>query len=154
MTVADTSLITPSNLGYFVLEASDLGAWREFAVGVIGMQEAPAANPDVLALRLDARAQRIVINQGAEDDMQAVGWEFDNAESLQLMHAQLTAAGVDIKRGDEALCRARKVRMLYFCMDPNGLQHEFYCGPAMAPMDEPNRSANGSRVRWRPALRS
>ena len=71
MTVADTSLITPSNLGYFVLEASDLGAWREFAVGVIGMQEAPAANPDVLALRLDARAQRIVINQGAEDDMQA-----------------------------------------------------------------------------------
>ena len=49
--------------------------------------------------------------------------------------------GVAVEQGDQHLCSSRRVKRLYRCTDPNGLQHELYYGPAIAPMDQTFRSS-------------
>ena len=48
--------ITPSSLGYFVFQATDLAAWQRFAVDIIGMQLGDCDPARYLALRLDDQA--------------------------------------------------------------------------------------------------
>lgn len=138
-TTLTTTLSTPSSLGYFIVTATDLAAWRRFAVEIVGMQ-AVAHGAD-LVLRLDAQAQRLVITAGAQDDLQAVGWAFDDAIALEAAIAQLEHHGLRPTQGSAALCAARQVERLVWVTDPNGIDHELYFGPAMAPMDQPFRSA-------------
>ena len=135
---ASQAIQTPASLGYFVVAARDLAAWRHFATAVVGMQVADDAGR--LALRLDAQAQRLVIEAGADDDLAAVGWAYETEQDLEAAIAQLYGHGLDVTDGDAALCAARGVERLARVRDPNGLAHELYFGPCMAPMDVPFRS--------------
>lgn len=134
-----TAVQTPSSLGYFVIGARDIAAWRYFAEAVVGMQVA-ADGDDRLALRLDAQAQRLLVEAGQEDDLTAVGWAYETEQELESAIAQVRAHGVDVLHGDDARCAARAVERLVRLTDPNGLVHELYFGPAMAPMDQAFRS--------------
>ena len=134
-----TAVQTPSSLGYFVVGARDIAAWRYFAEAVVGMQVA-ADGDDRLALRLDAQAQRLLVEAGQEDDLTAVGWAYETEQELESAIAQVRAHGVDVLHGDDARCAARAVERLVRLTDPNGLVHELYFGPAMAPMDQAFRS--------------
>ncbi len=130
---------TPASLGYFVVGATDLKAWQRFAVDVVGMQA--TTNADALVLRLDAQAQRMVISADQEDDLLAVGWAYDDGTALEAAIAQLRDHGLAPTEGSAALCAARQVERLVVIRDPNGLSHELFYGPAMAPMDMPFRSS-------------
>jgi 2,3-dihydroxybiphenyl 1,2-dioxygenase len=140
MSGASTTPITPTSLGYFVIEAQDLVTWRRFAVDVIGLPSSDAATPGTLALRLDDHVQRILVETGPADDLVAVGWAFDSEELLEACVRQVAGHGVAIEEGGAALCRARRVERLLMCSDPSGLRHELHYGPAMAPRDQPFRS--------------
>ena len=58
-----------TELGYLGIEATDIPAWERFALDHLGLQRADGAGDGSLALRIDDRAQRIVIEPGPADDM-------------------------------------------------------------------------------------
>jgi len=133
-----TTVQTPASLGYFVVAARDLDAWRHFAEAVVGMQ-VMGSGPH-LALRLDAQAQRLLVESGTQDDLTAVGWAYDTEQQLDAAIAQARALGAQVVAGDAQLCAARGVERLAHLSDPDGIVHELHFGPAMAPMDAPFRS--------------
>ncbi|ATE58645.1 VOC family protein [Thauera sinica] len=129
-----------STLGYMVLGVRDLNAWERFAVDVIGMQAGRRIPGRFLALRMDEREQRLVLEASGEDDMLAAGWEFDTEEALDEYVAQLRGRGVDVAAGSGELAEARRVERLFACVDGDGLRHEFYFGARRAAMSDAFRS--------------
>lgn len=129
-----------STLGYFCIQARDLDAWERFATDLLGLQVGRRENGDLLTLRMDECEQRIVIEQGPEDDLAAVGWKFDTAEALDAYVDVLDARGIALEPGSDELARARRVERVFVCSDPDGLRQEFFYGPAYAPADRPFRS--------------
>lgn len=120
-----------TQLGYFGIEASDLDAWERFAVEVLGFQLAEKEAGRRLALRMDERAQRVVISHGPADDLVFSGWETASQADLEALVAKLRAAGVAVERAEGAEASARWVEHLYVCRDPDGNRVELYAGPAV-----------------------
>ncbi len=137
----DTRHLTPSALGYFVFSASNLDAWKTFAVDLIGMQPASNTDKNTLALRLDNQTQRVVIEKSDNDDLAAVGWELDSEETLEALVAHIHAQGVPVQLADRALTQQRQVEKLYCCTDPNQVTHELYFGPTTVPLSNAFRSS-------------
>lgn len=129
-----------SNLGYFIIGVSDLEAWRHFAADIIGMQAVPRGDRQ-LALRMDERSQRILLQASGEDDLLAVGWEFATEDELEAYAAQWKEKGLPLEAGSDELANERRVRRLFRCTDPNGLVHEFYFGAEDAGIANPFRSS-------------
>jgi biphenyl-2,3-diol 1,2-dioxygenase len=117
-----------SCLGYVGFKAADLAAWSRFGADVLGLM--PAEAPEgALRFRTDAQSWRVSVEQGAEDDIDFVGFEVPGAEALAEMAARLTAAGVPLGNDDAALAGERGVTGLVSCRDPQGLRVEIYYGP-------------------------
>jgi 2,3-dihydroxybiphenyl 1,2-dioxygenase len=127
------------NLSYAVFSVSDLGAWRAFATGVVGL--VPGAEDDHwLALRMDEHAYRVMLEKGGDDDLVAAGWELGSAESLAEYVARLETRGAPVRRADKALEARRGVDALYLCDDPNGFTHEFFATRAPLGPDKAFKS--------------
>lgn len=119
-----------SNLGYAVFGVSDLARWESFAVDLLGFRAGRRLDGRMLALRMDDHEQRVVLEQGTDDDLRAAGWQFDTEEELDAFVEQVRAKGVQVERCGEDLARERRVKKLYRCADPVGYHHEFYFGPS------------------------
>lgn len=128
-----------SSLGYVVFNVSDLSAWEHFATSLIGLM-AGRRTEHSLALRMDDYAMRILLKQSDEDDIAAAGWQFDTPAELEAYVARLKDKGVDIVQGDRELAMERYVERVFYCIDPNGVRHEFFFGPTHAPISQPFRS--------------
>lgn len=88
--------MTLKALGYMRIEATDVGAWRDFGTKVLGMVEGDGgAIPDALYLRMDEFAARLVIVPGEKDRLLVSGWEVADAAALQTLRETLGKAGVD-----------------------------------------------------------
>jgi 2,3-dihydroxybiphenyl 1,2-dioxygenase len=129
-----------SNLGYAVFGVSDLGRWERFAVDQMGLQVGRREDGKFLTLRMDEYEQRIVLESGTEDDLRAAGWQLDTEEALEAFAARVRDQGVQVRAGSAELARARRVERLFVCEDPNGFQHEFFFGSAIATIASPFRS--------------
>jgi len=129
-----------SNLGYFVIGASDLDAWERFAVDLIGLQTGHRDPGKSLALRMDDYEQRILITRTGEDDLCAAGWELDTHDDLDAYVERLRAAGVTVTDGGRELADSRRVERVFVTEDPNGLKHEFYVGAQRAMLSDAFRS--------------
>lgn len=114
-------------LGYLVFETANLDRWRGFADTLFGPAER-TANPDgSFGIRLDAAAQRLIVQPGKRDDLAALGIELTD-EELSTLAERLTAQGVRLEAGDTATLRARRVRQLIACTDPAGNRVELATG--------------------------
>ena len=71
------------SLAYMRIEATDMAAWREYGLKILGMVEGKGTNPDALYLRMDDFPARLVIVPGEKDRLQVSGWETANAAELQ-----------------------------------------------------------------------
>lgn len=129
-----------SNLGYVVFKVSDLTKWEDFAVNILGLMVGSRGD-GYLGLRMDEYAQRMLLEQGADDDLSAIGWHFDTEEELIRYVTRLKGADVAVQDRTQDLASSRKVERLFVCDDPNGFKHEFYYGPTYAPISVPFRSA-------------
>ncbi len=129
-----------SNLGYVVIGSNKLAAWEDFAVNILGMQVGRHEPGKVLALRMDDLQQRIVIEQGDEEDLRAVGWMFKTRPDLEAFVRQLQEGGVAVRACSQDEARQRRVEVLYASEDPNGYTLEFFCGAQVAPTNQPFRS--------------
>lgn len=133
-------------LGYIGVTARDLDAWREFAPGVLGMQVVEKSD-SVLALRVDERAQRVVIERADVDGCSFYGWEVADAAALRALAAKLADAGVAVVREPPSLAEERCVRELISFSDPAGYRVEAFYGAAVAAEPfQPGRAIAGFRT--------
>jgi 3,4-dihydroxy-9,10-secoandrosta-1,3,5(10)-triene-9,17-dione 4,5-dioxygenase len=120
--------MTVRSLGYVVIEATDVAAWRKFAVEVIGLMEgAPGADGSV-RFRIDERPFRIAVIPGQHNRFVSCGWEFRDAEELDAAVSALRAGKVEVRQGSAAEAQNRAVRQIAFCADPCGNQLELFHG--------------------------
>jgi 3,4-dihydroxy-9,10-secoandrosta-1,3,5(10)-triene-9,17-dione 4,5-dioxygenase len=120
-----------ASLGYLRIESTDIAAWREFGVRVLGMVEGRGPDPGALYLRMDEFPARLVIVPGEADRLLASGWEVADAGVLDAVTAALRGAGVAAKDGTDAELADRRVARLLRFDDPAGNALEVFCGAAL-----------------------
>jgi 3,4-dihydroxy-9,10-secoandrosta-1,3,5(10)-triene-9,17-dione 4,5-dioxygenase len=113
------------------IEATDMGAWRDFGLKVLGMVEGKGANPDALYLRMDDFPARLVIVPGEKDRLLVSGWETANAADLQEVRDNLSAAGIPFKEGTAEQLADRRVIELITFEDVSGNTLEVFHGVAL-----------------------
>ncbi len=133
-------------LGYVGIAARSLDAWRAFAGDLLGMQLVEKSDA-TLALRMDERAQRIVIERADLDGCRYCGWEVDDAGALRALAARLAGAGVTVTSEPRTLAEERSVSELISCSDPAGNRVEIFYGAALAAEPfRPGRPIAGFRT--------
>jgi 3,4-dihydroxy-9,10-secoandrosta-1,3,5(10)-triene-9,17-dione 4,5-dioxygenase len=119
------------SLGYLRVEATDMAAWREYGLKVLGMVEGKGSDPEALCLRMDDFPYRLVIVPGENDRLAQTGWEAESAAGLQEIRDRLDAAGVPYKEGTAEQLADRKVDELISFEDPSGNTQEVFHGIAL-----------------------
>lgn len=114
-------------LGYALVEARDLDAWKKFACDLLGLQ-AVTDTADRLVLRLDDKSYRLDIRRGDADAVTVLGWEVKGPKELEELAQRLESNGYAIKRADADQVRERKVSGLVQFDDPEGLRLELFYG--------------------------
>nr|WP_181701044.1 iron-dependent extradiol dioxygenase HsaC [Nocardia sp. GTS18] len=115
-------------LGYMRIEATDMAAWREYGLKVLGMMEGTGLNPDALYLRMDDFAARLVIVPGEQDRLLVSGWEVTDARGLQQLRETLDKAGVEYTEGTKDELGERRVEGMIRFQDPSGNTLEAFYG--------------------------
>src|ERR1700737_442644 len=123
------------SLGYLRIEATDMAAWREYGLKVLGMLEGtgngPASPEGALYLRMDDFPARLVIVPGEHDRLREAGWECADAGGLQEIRNRLDVEGVPHKEATGAeLADRRGDEMIQF-QDPSGNTLEVFHGVAL-----------------------
>ncbi|MGO9525621.1 iron-dependent extradiol dioxygenase HsaC [Mycobacterium sp.] len=119
------------SLGYLRIEATDMGAWREFGLKVLGMVEGRGDTEGALYLRMDDFPARLVIVPGERDRLLDAGWECANAEGLQEIRNRLEVEGVSYKEATAAELADRRVDEMIRFSDPSGNCLEVFQGVAL-----------------------
>lgn len=120
-----------ASLGYLRIEATDVTAWREFGLKVLGMVEGKGFTEGALYLRMDEFPARLVVVPGECDRLLASGWETSNAEALQDVRASLDRAGVRYREAGGSELADRRVDQLIQLQDPSGNTLEIFHGAAL-----------------------
>jgi 3,4-dihydroxy-9,10-secoandrosta-1,3,5(10)-triene-9,17-dione 4,5-dioxygenase len=119
------------SLAYMRIEATDMAAWREYGLKILGMNEGKGTDPNSLYLRMDDFPARLVISPGEKDRLVVSGWETANAAELQDIRDRLDAAGVPHKEGTAEQIKDRRVHELISFQDPSGNTLEAFHGAAL-----------------------
>ena len=119
------------SLGYLRIEATDIGAWREYALKVLGMVEGRGLVDGALYLRMDDFPARLVIIPGEHDRLSESGWECANAADLQRIRTALDIEGVPYKEATAAQLADRRVDEMITFADPSGNRLEVFHGAAL-----------------------
>jgi 3,4-dihydroxy-9,10-secoandrosta-1,3,5(10)-triene-9,17-dione 4,5-dioxygenase len=120
-----------ASLGYLRIESSDVAAWREFGVKVLGMVEGRGPDPGAVYLRMDEFPARLVIVPGEADRLLASGWEVADSAAFDRVRLALRDAGIAGKDGTDAELADRRVAELLRFEDPSGNALEVFCGAAL-----------------------
>ncbi|MGH3959682.1 iron-dependent extradiol dioxygenase HsaC [Mycobacterium sp.] len=119
------------SLGYLRIEATDVAAWREYGLKVLGMVEGTGTTEGALYLRMDDFPARLVIVPGQHDRLSAAGWECANAEGLQEIRNRLDIEGTPHKEATAAELADRRVDEMIQFADPSGNCLEVFHGVAL-----------------------
>ena len=128
------------NSGTWDLKVSNLDAWENFATQILGIESVGRNENSGLMFRIDEYQYRFVLEQGAKDDLDLIGWQVDDERALSAVADQLTAAGVEVQRGSAAEAEARRVVELIKFKDPSGISSEAFYG-ALTRIDIPFKPA-------------
>ena len=133
-------------LGYVGVAAQSLEDWADFGTRFLGMQLADRSNRR-LAMRMDDRKQRLIIEDEGRNGLGYLGWETADKAALDALGARLEKHGVAVTRGDGALCVERRVRELIRFQDPLGNQLEAFWGAEETTEPfKPGRAISGFRT--------
>ena len=131
------------SLGYLRIESTDIGAWREFGVRMLGMVAGRGPQDGAVYLRMDDFPARLVILPGERDALLASGWEVAGEHDLAEVGRALEGAGVAVKAGTAAELDQRRVTQMLRFDDPAGNVHEVFRGAALE--HRPASSPYGNR---------
>ena len=133
-------------LGYIGIAAQGLEDWAQFGTRFLGMQTVDRSTRR-MALRMDDRKQRLVIEDTGRNGLGYIGWETADQNNLDALAARLEHHGVAVEHGDRALCDERKVRDLIRFADPLGNRLEAFWGAETTTEPfKPGRSISGFRT--------
>jgi 2,3-dihydroxybiphenyl 1,2-dioxygenase len=116
-------------LGYIGVDARGFDAWRAFATDVFAMQVVERGS-DALALRMDDRCQRVLVQRADRDGPAFFGFETAGGQALRETVGKLEAAGVKVARASEKELTLRGVDDMAWCRDPAGNRIELFHGQA------------------------
>ncbi|MBJ7337613.1 iron-dependent extradiol dioxygenase HsaC [Mycolicibacterium sp.] len=119
------------SLGYLRLEATDVAAWREYGLKVLGMVEGVGTTDGALYLRMDEFPARLVIVPGDHDRLLQSGWETANAAGLQEIRNALDVEGTPYKEATAGELADRRVDEMIVFDDPSGNTLEVFHGAAL-----------------------
>ncbi|MFT4200902.1 iron-dependent extradiol dioxygenase HsaC [Gordonia sp. (in: high G+C Gram-positive bacteria)] len=119
------------SLGYMRIDATDIDAWREYGLKVLGMVEGKGLTPGALYLRMDDFPARLVIVPSDRDHLASSGWECANAEALQDVRDRLKKGGIAFREGTDEEKADRAVDELVIFEDPDGNVLEAFHGVAL-----------------------
>ena len=133
-------------LGYVGVRTADIDQWLTYATRFLGMQLVDKSESTV-ALRMDDRKQRVVINAADGEGLAFYGWEVADAAALDALAGHLEKCRVKVARGSRALAQERRVRDLIVFADPLGNRLEaFYGAEIAAEPFKPGRAISGFRT--------
>ena len=89
--------------------ASELTAWA----CTLG-----AAPVGAVAFRMDAHHRRLVVLEGPAEDVTTLGWQLDDAETLETIRSRLVARGVEVTEGSADAARLRGVERFWHFTGP------------------------------------
>jgi 3,4-dihydroxy-9,10-secoandrosta-1,3,5(10)-triene-9,17-dione 4,5-dioxygenase len=119
------------SLGYLRIASTDVAAWREYGLKVLGMVEGKGLTEGALYLRMDEFPARLVIVPGESDRLLESGWECANAEGLQEIRNRLDLEGTPYKEATAAELADRRVDEMIRFQDPSGNCLEVFHGAAL-----------------------
>jgi 3,4-dihydroxy-9,10-secoandrosta-1,3,5(10)-triene-9,17-dione 4,5-dioxygenase len=119
------------SLGYLRLEATNVSAWREYGLKVLGMVEGSGSTEGALYLRMDEFPARLIIVPGDHDRLIQSGWETANAAGLQEIRKALDIEGTPYKEATAAELADRRVDEMIVFDDPSGNTLEIFHGAAL-----------------------
>ena len=119
------------SLAYMRSGATDMAAWREYGLKILGMIEGKGVDAESLYLRMDDFPARLVIVPNDTDRLLVSGWETANAAELQDIRDRLSAAGVPFKEGTAEQLKDRRVVEMIAFEDTSGNSLEVFHGAAL-----------------------
>ncbi|MDV8006651.1 iron-dependent extradiol dioxygenase HsaC [Rhodococcus sp. IEGM 1318] len=119
------------SLAYMRIGATDMAAWREYGLKILGMIEGKGVDAESLYLRMDDFPARLVIVPNETDRLLVSGWETANAAELQDIRDRLSAAGVPFKEGTAEQLKDRRVVEMIAFEDTSGNSLEVFHGAAL-----------------------
>lgn len=133
-------------LGHLGVASTDVAAWCAFAEDFLGLQ-AMARADGRLALRMDERRQRFLIEPAAFDGLAWIGLEVADAGALAEAGACLAGEGLDPTPGTAEELSSRDVLGMSWLRDPDGNRVELYFGAGEADRPfTPARPIGGFRT--------
>jgi len=122
-------MIQVTELGYMGIGVKDLGAWKDFAAGIVGFEVADEGESDRCYLRMDYMHHRIVIHADGSDDLAYLGFRVAGAGEFAEMQRQLSNAGIKFRVGSVEEADERRVLEVLKLDDPDGNPIEIFHGP-------------------------
>jgi 2,3-dihydroxybiphenyl 1,2-dioxygenase len=121
-------------LGYLVFAVRKPWRWERFCRDMLGLPE-PVTNPDGSSgYRMDGTTQRLIVAEGAADDLAALGLSCEDDAVLEAFAARLRRMGIAVEDGSESLRAARRVQRLMVLHDPDGNAVELAVGMEATPL--------------------
>jgi 2,3-dihydroxybiphenyl 1,2-dioxygenase len=117
----------PLKLGYVVIESERLDDWQRFAGEGLGMH-VDRLSEDRLAIRIDDRQRRILVERGPIEDVVSLGWELADEAAFRDMRSHLLANGIAPSAGSFEAAEARAVSAFFSFEGHKGLRFEFFTG--------------------------
>jgi 2,3-dihydroxybiphenyl 1,2-dioxygenase len=134
------------SLGYVGVRAKEIDDWSGYGTRLLGLQAVDRSRT-TLALRMDDRKQRLIVNQDGGEGIGFFGWEVADAATLDRLGAHLEAHGTAVAPGTRALADERHVAGLIVVNDPVGNRLEFFHGAeTAADAFSPGRNISGFRT--------
>lgn len=137
-----------SSLGYMVLNVTDVPGWQVLLEQVFGLEPRQREGSGAIDYRLDDYHHRLTLSPASEDSVETIGWEVSSMARLDALVSALRAQGIEVTRGDDALCARRKVKAIYTFYEQWTMQQtELFYGPlASSTAFTPRRGISGYKT--------
>jgi 2,3-dihydroxybiphenyl 1,2-dioxygenase len=126
-----TSLFGRISLGYVVVESRKLPEWQRFARDGLGLH-ADAVDGGALALRIDGHQRRIIVRDGAAEDVVAIGWHLHDEHALKRALSRLRAARLDVREVGGTEAAERGVERFWAFDGPKRMRFELFTRPLLS----------------------
>ncbi len=136
-----------NKLAYVVVSTQRLAEWRELATQLVGLHEVQVEAGRAVRLRMDGKAQRLLLVATEDAPSLAMGFEVQDGDQLGITCDELAAAGITIAQGSPSEIELRAVEDMVHCCDADGNRIEISWGlrEAREPL-VPGRPIGGFRT--------
>ncbi|WOQ15686.1 VOC family protein [Raineyella sp. W15-4] len=107
------------SLAYAIVDATDLDAWYDYGVNVVGLQVGERTDRRI-RFRMDNKLYRLEINRADQDRITHIGWEVKGPAELEQLAEAVRGLGYDVRRPSAEEITDRCVVDLYRFTDPDG----------------------------------